>query len=321
MNLYQKGFVSVTLSRLHNDGSILLPQSGTVCCLNKVVPQTGNAVDGFCPRVVQVCPAAENDINTQIANATNRIITCKIKKLNLQLVVYQDIFYQNGSFSNFLTIFDRKATYRTILPLYGQYMSFSQGAEDTLPSLVSGCALLDRDSQKRFYTLFYGYAFSICHRYVPKEEETIEVVNDGFLKIFHEIKHFEPRYESFENSLKGWLRRIFINTAIDQVRKEKNRLLFMRDQIDAVEQVSVPEAGLERLSHKELLELITQLTPAYRTVFNMFVIDGYSHEEISRILNIAVGTSKSNLAKARINLQKMILHTKTQLKVHGQRAI
>jgi RNA polymerase sigma-70 factor (ECF subfamily) len=200
-------------------------------------------------------------------------------------------------------------------------MSFSQGTEDTLPTLVTGCALLKRDSQKQLYAHFYGYAFSICQRYVNKEEETLEVVNDGFLKIFNEIKNFQPRYDSFENSLKGWIRRIFINTAIDHVRKEKNRLIFMHDQIDAVENVSVPAAGLERLSHKELLDLITKLTPAYRMVFNMYVIDGYTHEEISGLLNIAVGTSKSNLAKARLNLQKMIINKQTQLVIHGQRAI
>lgn len=200
-------------------------------------------------------------------------------------------------------------------------MSFSQGTEDTLPALVAGCALLDRDSQKKLYAHFYGYAFSICHRYVSKEEETLEVVNDGFLKIFNELKHFLPRYDSFENSLKGWVRRIFINTAIDHVRKEKNRMVFMHDQIDAVENVSVPAAGLERLSHKELLELITTLSPAYRMVFNMYVIDGYTHEEISGMLHIAVGTSKSNLAKARMNLQKMIINKQTQLVIHEQRAI
>lgn len=200
-------------------------------------------------------------------------------------------------------------------------MSVSLGTDDTLPSLVAGCALLNRDSQKQFYAHFYGYAFSICHRYVSKEEETLEVVNDGFLKIFNELKHFQPRYDSFENSLKGWVRRIFINTAIDHVRKEKNRLLFMHDQTEAVDNVSVPATGLERLSHKELLEMITKLSPAYRMVFNMYVIDGYTHEEISGMLNIAVGTSKSNLAKARINLQKMIINKQTQLEIHEQRAI
>ncbi|ULQ53437.1 RNA polymerase sigma factor [Flavihumibacter fluvii] len=200
-------------------------------------------------------------------------------------------------------------------------MSLSQGTEDTLPSLVSGCALLNRASQKQFYAQFYGYAFSTCHRYVSKEEEIIEVVNDGFLKIFREISHFQPMYASFENSLMGWIRRIFINTAIDHVRKEKNRMLFTHDQHEAIDNVSVPAAGLERLSHKELLELITKLTPAYRMVFNLYVIDGYTHEEISEILGIAVGTSKSNLAKARFNLQKMILNKQTQLLIHEQRAI
>lgn len=200
-------------------------------------------------------------------------------------------------------------------------MSVIMGTEESLPALIAGCALLDRDSQKKFYSDFYGYAFSICNRYVHQQEETIEVINDGFLKIFHEIGHFKPRYDSLENSLKGWIRRIFINTAIDHVRKEKGRFLFVHDQGETLENIPVAATGLERLSHKELLEMITRLTPAYRMVFNLYVIDGYSHEEISAMLNIAVGTSKSNLSKARINLQKMIVNKVAQLETHGQRAI
>jgi RNA polymerase sigma factor (sigma-70 family) len=200
-------------------------------------------------------------------------------------------------------------------------MSIHSGAELTLPSLVAGCVVLNRDSQKQLYKQFYGYAFSICHRYVPKEEETTEVVNDGFLKIFFELKNFQPSYASFENSLKGWIRRIFINTAIDHVRKEKNRLLFMHDQLDAVDNYAIPATGLERLSHKELLEMISRLSPAYRMVFNMAVIDGYTHEEIADMLGIAVGTSKSNLAKARANLQKMLLSRPPQIVAHEQRVI
>jgi RNA polymerase sigma-70 factor (ECF subfamily) len=181
--------------------------------------------------------------------------------------------------------------------------------------------VLDPGSQKRFYAHFYGYAFNICNRYVSKEEDTIEVINDGFLKIFTEIRQFHPRYESVEHSLKGWIRRIFINTAIDHVRKEKNRPVFINGHNDSMEEAQVPATGLERLSHKELLEMITQLSPAYRMVFNMYVIDGYTHEEIAGMLNISIGTSKSNLAKARVNLQKMILKKQTQFETHGQRAL
>lgn len=200
-------------------------------------------------------------------------------------------------------------------------MSLTQGTDELLQSLISGCIVLDQSSQKRFYAHFYGYAFNICNRYVSREQEAIEVINDGFLKIFTEIRQFQPRYESIENSLKGWIRRIFINTAIDHVRKEKHRPLLINDNVEAFGDLQVPASGLERLSHKELLELITRLTPAYRMVFNLYVIDGYTHEEIARMLNISIGTSKSNLAKARINLQKMILNKQTQFEIHGQRAI
>ena len=95
--------------------------------------------------------------------------------------------------------------------------------ESVLQSLVQGCIELDRGSQKKFYMNFYGYAITVCNRYIHKEDDAIEVLNDGFLKIFRELKRFEPRHNNYEASLKGWMRRIFINTAVDQCLQ--NRLV------------------------------------------------------------------------------------------------
>ncbi len=196
--------------------------------------------------------------------------------------------------------------------------------DNQLPSLqmlIDGCIRRERESQSALYARFFGYGHAVCHRYVSNDADTMEVVNDSFLKIFQELGHFEPRQPSLENALKAWIRRIFINTSIDHLRKRRIKTFWMGEDADSREWLSVPAQGLDRLSHQELLQLIGKLSPAYRLVFNLFVIDGCSHEEISRILKISVGASKSNLARARSNLQRMILQAQPQILNHGQRAI
>jgi RNA polymerase sigma-70 factor (ECF subfamily) len=193
--------------------------------------------------------------------------------------------------------------------------------ESVLQSLVQGCIELERSSQKKFYMNFYGYAITVCNRYIHQEDDAVEVLNDGFLKIFRELKRFEPRHNNFEASLKGWMRRIFINTAVDHLRKQKHR--FDTASLPDYEQISSENVQwpADSFSHKELLEMISNLSPAYRTVFNLYIIDGYNHEEIAQLLNISPGTSKSNLSKARANLQKMILQARQQVKDYERKAI
>lgn len=190
-------------------------------------------------------------------------------------------------------------------------MALVKFPDTLLQSLIDGCIALERDSQKRFYTHFYGYAHTVCYRYVSNEEDTLEIVNDGFVKIFRDVSHFKPQFENIEQSLKAWMRRIFINTAIDHLRRQKHKMVLLKEEHE-VPAVLHEEMPLQKLSHKELLDTIALLTPAYRTVFNLYVIDGYTHEQIGMLLNISPGTSKSNLAKARINLQKMILNKQKQ---------
>ena len=193
--------------------------------------------------------------------------------------------------------------------------------ESVLQTLVQGCIELERTSQKKFYMYFYAYAITVCNRYIQLEDDAIEVMNDGFLKIFRELKRFEPRHNNYEASLKGWMRRIFINTAVDHLRKQKHR--FDTTSLPDYEQLTNDNGQwpADRFSHKELLEMISRLSPAYRTVFNLYVIDGYNHEEIAQLLNISAGTSKSNLSKARANLQKMVLQARQQAKDYERKAI
>jgi RNA polymerase sigma-70 factor (ECF subfamily) len=181
--------------------------------------------------------------------------------------------------------------------------------ETLLQSTIDGCVAKDRASQKRFYMHYYGFALAVCSRYVSAYDDAVGILNDGYLKIFNELKNFTPRNNNLEGSLKAWMRRILVNTSIDYLRRNKNNPTLM-DDMEGLQYHSKSHAddAASKLSYQELLALISRLSPAYRMVFNLFVIDGYSHEEISGMLHINIGTSKSNLAKARMNLQKMILN-------------
>ena len=178
---------------------------------------------------------------------------------------------------------------------------------DELTYHIGACALNSRESQKIIYSSFYGYAMAICDRYTNKHDDTVEILNDGFLKIFKEIHHYKPAYADVVSSFKGWLRKIMVYTAIDHFRKyHKHRMVTQLD--DVVYQIpSLNEDALEKISYEEIIRAVQKLSPGYRTVFNLFVIDGLSHDEIAIQLCISAGTSKSNLFKARIQLQKILL--------------
>ena len=171
---------------------------------------------------------------------------------------------------------------------------------------VEGCARNRRESQKILYSSFYGYAMAICDRYTNKQDDALEILNDGFLKVFREIHHYQPAYADVISSFKGWLRKIMVYTAIDHFRKnQKHQVVTQLDNI--VYQVNnVSEDAIDKLSYEEIIRAVQELSPGYRTVFNLFVIEGLSHEEISTHLGISTGTSKSNLSKARRQLQKIL---------------
>jgi len=179
---------------------------------------------------------------------------------------------------------------------------------------IERCALNNRESQKKLYTSFYGYAMAVCDRYTNNQDDAIEILNDGFLKIFKEIYRYKPAYTDVVSSFKGWLRKIMVYTAIDHFRKN-HKHQFTTDLDNGVVQVaSHAEDALDRISYEEIIRSIQDLTPGYRTVFNLFIIEGFTHEEISDRLGISIGTSKSNLAKARRQLQK-ILYQQNQIQI------
>lgn len=142
---------------------------------------------------------------------------------------------------------------------------------------------------------------SICLRYAPTREGALEVLNDGFLKVFTRL----DQYDSAQ-PFKGWLRRILINAAIDHYRQEVRH--HHHEDVEPLEQSVASESAdaFSQLAHEELMGLVQRLSPAYRLVFNLYVMDGFTHEEIAGQLGISVGASKSNLARARENLRLLV---------------
>lgn len=158
----------------------------------------------------------------------------------------------------------------------------------------------DRTSQYLLYKAHYSYCAAICRRYLPNDEDVADVLNDGFLKVFTHIQ----KYDSTK-PLKSWIARIMTNTAIDHYRM--NLKFSGHDDVSRYESLGGDEVVSSVLDYKDLLVLVQGLSPAYRTVFNLYAIDGYSHDEIAKLLKISVGASKSNLFKARQKLQEQIL--------------
>lgn len=166
-------------------------------------------------------------------------------------------------------------------------------------SLLRACVNGDRDSQKMLYKRYYGFAMSICMRYAGGREEAQEIVNDGFLKIFAALGKID-----LEQPMKPWIRRIMVNASIDHFRRNAKH----QNQLDiayAAEQ-PIDETAISQLTTEEIMAFVQQLSPAYRTVFNLYVIEGYTHNEIANMLGVSEGASKSNLAKARVKLRKML---------------
>ena len=179
-------------------------------------------------------------------------------------------------------------------------MNTSTGSnEELVLHLLKGCRKNDRQAQKLLYKHFYSYAMSICIRYSKDREEAVEILNDSFMKVFLNIKKFNPDFP-----FKAWFRKITVNASIDHIKR--NRRIFSESSLHDTQEFEVQESITSGIHYQELIELIHELTPAYRTVFNLHVIEGYKHEEIAEMLGINVGTSKSNLFKAKEKLRGML---------------
>lgn len=168
-----------------------------------------------------------------------------------------------------------------------------------IQGLVKKCKKRDRKGQEELYRLLYPYAMSICLRYTRDEEEAIGVLNAGFMKVFTKLDQYNDSF-----SFKSWVRRIMVNTAIDHYRSNQPHTNHL--EISSANQEQIDPEVVSKVSEREIMALVQKLPPAYRLVFNLYAIEGYNHREIAEQLNISEGTSKSNLAKARAKLQRMI---------------
>ena len=180
--------------------------------------------------------------------------------------------------------------------------------EQDLNLNIQGCVLNDRLSQKKIYTSFYNYAMTICGLYTNNYDDSVEIVNDGFLKVFKEIFRYQPAYANVISSFKGWLRKIMIHTAIDHFRKNHKHRFIKELDSETTRLSAGGEDVLDRISYNEIVVSMQKLTLGYRIIFNLFIVENFSHEEISKQLGISIGTSKSNLARGRKQLQQILLH-------------
>jgi RNA polymerase sigma-70 factor (ECF subfamily) len=171
--------------------------------------------------------------------------------------------------------------------------------ENDLDSIIAACLEQNKQAQHLLIKLFLGYAKSISMRYVSNTMEVEEVINDGFLKVFNNLTKFDQ-----SQPFKAWLRTIIINTAIDHYRK--NLKFTHHVEIDTLQIADFNDDIISKISADEIMALVKKLSPVYRMVFTLYVVDGYIHREIAEMLGIQEGTSKSNLQDARKKLQVMI---------------
>lgn len=148
---------------------------------------------------------------------------------------------------------------------------------------------------------------TVCLRYASDRDTASELLQDSFIKVFEKLDKYVQT-----GSFEGWVKRIVVNTCIDYYRKSKKDPIFydddaaFKDSDEHLEEVEIDDEDVSEINTQTILKTISELSPQYRTIFNLFVIEEYSHREIAQMLNISEGTSKSNLAKAKLRLQVLL---------------
>jgi RNA polymerase sigma factor (sigma-70 family) len=177
----------------------------------------------------------------------------------------------------------------------------------TTAQIIEGCYKNDAMAQRMLYDRYRGYACKVVFRYIYRYEKTMDIVTDGFIKLFKNFSRFkvhDPGNE--EKILMAWLKKIMINCSIDELRRN-NMIPEIGGISDEVWDIKENEANAEQLLlYKDIISMLKELPPQYGTVFNLYVIDGYSHSEIAEIMHISVSTSRANLTRAKEMLQGLI---------------
>ena len=166
-------------------------------------------------------------------------------------------------------------------------------------NLIQACIREERWAQKQLYEDKYSSMMGVCLRYSNNREDALDILHEGFIKVFNNLTKYQPG-----TSLSAWMRRIMVNTAIDFYRKSIRR---RTEDIETAYDLSTSDPdAISQCTEKEILESIQTLSPAYRSVFNLYVIEGFSHKEIANQLGITESTSRSNLVKARAKLKAIL---------------
>jgi RNA polymerase sigma factor (sigma-70 family) len=170
-----------------------------------------------------------------------------------------------------------------------------------IKEIIKGCLAGNRRDQELLYRRHASKLYAVCLQYSANNEEARDILQEGFIKIFENLGNYKH-----EGSFEGWMRRITVNTALEKFRNRSNLY-----RVDDIDQVPEPDAEPDNqdyagLEAADLLEIIRELPPKYKMVFNLYAIEGYSHKEISEMINISEGTSKSNLSRARTILQRRV---------------
>lgn len=168
-----------------------------------------------------------------------------------------------------------------------------------LPKLIRRCRRHDRRAQEELYRHFYAYGLNICLHYSGGMEEAKDILNEGFFRVFERLDRYDD-----DRSFRAWLRRVLINAAIDYHRRHQRGAAVL--ELRPATEPAVPAASFSKLALDDLLAMIQRLSPVYRLVFNLHVLEGYSHPEIAARLGISVGASKSNLSRAKQHLRSML---------------
>lgn len=185
-------------------------------------------------------------------------------------------------------------------------MRIALGTDHSLYDVIRGCKQGVSAAQRRLYDQYYGFGLAVCMRYAKNAEEALEILNDGFVKVFGAISGFvaPENEEALSKLFMAWVKKIMINTGINHFKLYQKFHALNLPTYNEDKQVATKDK--DNLAYEELLQLIQKLSPAYRNTFCLYAIDGYRHDEIAGLMGISVGTSKSNLLKARKNLRKML---------------
>ena len=165
--------------------------------------------------------------------------------------------------------------------------------------LIEGCIQGNRKMQQELYERYAAKMFGVCLRYAGNTPEAEDILQEGFIKVYKKMGSFRN-----EGSFEGWIRRIFVNTSIEHFRKKAYLQPITEWEETTVEGKYL--SVLDEMDEKDIIGLIQKLSPGYRTVFNMYVVEGYTHREIAEMLGISEGTSKSQLSRAKIILQELV---------------